>query len=190
LSKGAGLPKEIPSLPEGADVASMKLNGVTNITNLAGFNSLLMPSSTRFAFHSFTYVNSADYLDKLMSLLQTENMKLPYLSFSFIGVQPFSKTVHQNGIKMGGHNAIGLEDLHPNDDIIVVLLLVSWTQKNRDAAVKTWSKNFMAAAQTLAKRMNVYSPYVYTNYAYDGQNTMATYSTQAQEFLRQVCKKI
>jgi hypothetical protein len=189
LAGTPSLPAGAPSLPQGFDFASGKLNGLTSIFDIATFNSMGggqgSSAGARAAFYSFSYINTPDYLEKLLELLNIKNKDLPLLSNSMIGVQPFHRLMRQSGMNTGGHNALGLQDLHPNDDIVVVLLTVSWFQASRDEVVQTWSKNFVASAQKLAKDMNAYSSYVYMNYAYEGQNTLASYSPQAQQLLRE-----
>jgi hypothetical protein len=189
----AGLPNQTQAIPQGFDIASGKMNGLTSIFDLAKFNSMGMGSGAtagvRAAFYSFSYINSPDYLEKLMDLLSAKNKDLPLLSSAMIGVQPFHRLMRQSGIQTGGPNALGLDDMHPNDDLVVVLLTVSWFQESRDDVVQTWSKNFITSAQKLATDMKAYSPYIYMNYAYDGQNVISGYSPRAQRFLQQVSQQ-
>ena len=110
--------------------------------------------------------------------------KVKGLAFAVL-FHPITPIMVQRGQERGG-NVLGL----PIDNTLVVATLCpTWDNVEDDEAVVDACKVYFDRLETSAKQRDVYHPYIYMNYAWDGQPVIDSYGEDNKAFLSAVSKK-
>jgi hypothetical protein len=177
-------------MPEGIDPLRGKLAGITDYYSFAKLNGITTAGSGMpVQFVAFSYVNSAEYMEKLLELHDTHLKNLTFTGFSLLSFQPMWHTARTQAANAGGGNVLGFDDMNPGDDIVIVGMVIAQPIPNSDTAVAEWVTRFINAAHALARQIGVYSPYVYANYAAGFQDVIAGYGQGSKAFLKGVSAK-
>ena len=89
--------------------------------------------------------------------------------------------------KARGGNALGLE---PSEGPLVVILFYnSWDNASDDALMNEVNQKALNAIDEEAKRLEVFSPYRYLNYAYKSHDPIRAYGAESNKHLRAVGAK-
>ncbi|KAF2665511.1 FAD-binding domain-containing protein, partial [Microthyrium microscopicum] len=168
---------------------SSMLNAVfpTSYLAVAQRNELMTYMGGRSLMATFSYVNSAAYMDKLLDLAASFSSSLPFLSGLILIFQPLWTTSRQKSFKVHGGNILGLDE--HSDDVVIVLVQTGWLTAASDEAVNQAVQLFIEKAGKLAKEMGTYSPYVYANYAAGFQSPMEGYGPKSMALMKAASKK-
>lgn len=103
-----------------------------------------------------------------------------------ITFEPIPVSLIKQSVARGG-NAMGLD---PSDGpLMVVLFYTSWDERSDDEKMYAAVKEALATIEEEAKKNDVYSLWLYLNYASPHQNAMASYSKESKARLEAVSKK-
>ncbi|PVH79582.1 FAD-binding domain-containing protein [Cadophora sp. DSE1049] len=101
-------------------------------------------------------------------------------------VQPLHRAILAANEKMGG-NILGLGAKDGNTVWFAIIL--SWDDTSSDKAINAAAKKFFADVNQTAKRLGVYHPYVYLNYASEFQDPISSYGEVNVQKLRAASRK-
>jgi hypothetical protein len=74
--------------------------------------------------------------------------------------------------------------------MVVTLLSATWTDKSDDATIEKTARDLFSAIEDQARRLGVYEPFIYLNYAAPWQDPIASYGEDNVERLKLVSKKV
>lgn len=74
--------------------------------------------------------------------------------------------------------------------MVVTLLSATWTDKSDDATIEKTARDLFSAIEDQARRLGVYEPFIYLNYAAPWQDPIASYGEDIVERLKLVSKKV
>jgi hypothetical protein len=155
--------------------------------DVARENSATTPSGTRSSFSTFTIINSAKFMDALLDFGAEYANKLPTLSTMNLIFQPLWTRPRVRSFAYGGGNVLGLEN--EKRDLVVVLIHTTWGDPARSNEIKQSMEKFIRQAQELARKMDVYHPYLYLNYAESFQDVMSSYGPESMSFMLNTSQK-
>jgi len=161
--------------------AMMNTTSITSYRQIAAQNGMFSPNGMRTSMSTFSYINSAQFMSRLLDLAQNFNAALPMFSGMTIIFQPLWSMPRAAAFAATGGNILGLEN--SADDLVIVLIQSSWIGAQTDAAVIEATEEFIEAANALAREMNVYTPYVYANYAAEFQDPVAGYGSASRALM-------
>lgn len=72
----------------------------------------------------------------------------------------------------------------------MTLLSASWTDKADDAKVERAARELFAGIEDEARKLGVYEPFVYLNYAAAWQDPIASFGSKSVERLKKVRKDV
>ncbi|KAK0117831.1 hypothetical protein ONS95_012155 [Cadophora gregata] len=101
-------------------------------------------------------------------------------------VQPLHRAILAASEKMGG-NILGLGAKDGN--IVWFAIDLSWDDTKFDNAINNAAKKFFADVSQAAKRLGVYHPYIYLNYASEFQDPISSYGHANVQKLRAASRK-
>ncbi|KAJ2986360.1 hypothetical protein NUW58_g5067 [Xylaria curta] len=103
-----------------------------------------------------------------------------------ITFEPIPVSLIEQSIARGG-NSLGLS---PSDGpLVVVLLYTSWDKSSDDERIYEVNKEALQIIEAKALETNVYSPYLYMNYAFSHQDPIASYGSESKATLQAVSAK-
>jgi hypothetical protein len=182
-------PIKAPKISKGLwDNSLITTMAMTSYSSIARQNAALTPSGTRTLWATFSFVNSAAYMDEVMGMASDSGRDMPYISNGITLIfQPLWQMPRARAFAANGGNALGLEE-EPRD-LVIVLAVATWLGSGNDATARDGLQAFIEAAQKKASQMGVGSRYIYMNYAADFQDVIAGYGEAARRFLFQTAQR-
>ena len=126
-------------------------------------------------------------MDALLDFGAEYANKLPTLSTMNLIFQPLWTRPRVRSFAYGGGNVLGLEN--EKRDLVVVLIHTTWGDPAQSNEIKQSMEKFIRQAQELARKMDVYHPYLYLNYAESFQDVMSSYGTESMDFMLKTSQK-
>jgi hypothetical protein len=159
----------------------------TTFRNVAQMNADSTPSGTRSSFATWSFINNAAYMSRLLDLAERFTNSVPGLTTMNLIFQPLWTTPRTASFKSGGGNVLGIQGT--DDDMVIALLHLVWTNPANDNPVREAERSFLANARLLARQMGVHHPYLYANYAEEWQDVMTSYGNRSLSLMRSVSAK-
>ncbi|CAN9084679.1 unnamed protein product [Alternaria alternata] len=167
------------------DIPSIRANTLNR--TLANDTVMLtdqMPGGHRYAFWAATYKLDRDFMGWLQSRHQKDVG--PLANQGSLTFQAFTVPAMEQMSKKGG-NALGLS---PDDGPLMhTLLYMVWDDASKDNQLNQAALDFMEAAKVEAKNRDVYTKYIYLNYAGPYQNVIPSYGDEKLAKLKSIAKK-
>ncbi|KAK3689098.1 hypothetical protein B0T22DRAFT_460912 [Podospora appendiculata] len=101
-------------------------------------------------------------------------------------LEPLPPAIYARG---GKDNALGLAD-RGTTPLVVALLSARWSDPADDEHIATAAQALMDAIEHDARSLGAYDPFIYLNYAGQGQDAIASYGAESLEKLRQVRERV
>ncbi|KAH7417948.1 hypothetical protein BKA64DRAFT_183691 [Cadophora sp. MPI-SDFR-AT-0126] len=166
-------------------VSTMRISNLSDFTlEIAASNA----GSRKQLFYTSTWSNDLQTLTDIVDLneqyLQTVS-SVAGLEWS-LSLQPLVTAITTKSAVTGG-NPLGLDGSDGN--LILGLIIASWTNTADDTAILAAVSGFYAAADALAASRGKLNPYKYLNYAYKTQDPIKGYGAANLGMLRAVSKK-
>lgn len=120
--------------------------------------------------------------DKWNASLSTLD-EVPGLTWS-ISLEPLPPAIYAHAPKKS--NALGL--CQTSGSLVVTLLSASWVREEDDAAIEQAARRLFAAIEDEARRLDLYNPFVYLNYAAPWQYPIASYGDESVKRLKKASK--
>lgn len=140
-------------------------------------------------FVTFSYQNNADFAKRFTALVEESNMRLNQTVAGFyatLSFQPVPQAIIEKSMHTGG-NVLGLGPKDTN--LVNVLYSAFWAKAEDDELISHEYQKLTETSVKLAKKMGVYSKYVYLNYAERFQDPFSGYGAKEVAFLRSVSRK-
>lgn len=96
-----------------------------------------------------------------------------------LNLEPLPPQIYQRG---AADNSLGLEDR--SGTLVVCFLSRSWPDADQDEQVYAAARALMDDIEVRAKKLGVYDPYIYLNYAAPWQDVIASYGQESVSQLR------
>ncbi|CVK91316.1 related to 6-hydroxy-d-nicotine oxidase [Fusarium mangiferae] len=167
------------------------LNNIPALGNLTGgINSIANSTSsqqrlgiTRNVFSTMTHYPCIDLSKKGLDIVKSlvEGKGLTSLNPQLITYSIPAATMAMS--KARGGNALGLD---VEGHLIINLFSLSWTDSAMDNAAYALANDFTADFQKAAKSLGVFHPFIYINYANQGQDVFASYGEENHRRLIEV----
>jgi len=161
------------------------------VSNLSGFTTELdseSPYGPRQTFITSTYSASETMLSSLFDIANQTVATIADvegLGFS-ISFQPLSTTLLAHAGDNGG-NSLGINVSTGN--IFNTLLTARWINAADDLRVEAASHQMFAQAEAIAKKLGVFQPFLYLNYADKTQDPISSYGPASVSKLKAASKK-
>lgn len=161
---------------------------LSNITVDAGQGS---PHGDRNVYGTFTYHPSLDLDRELVELFKEEGSRVHDVPEAVLALskQPISRSAIKHMKKRGG-NALGIADSGETGPLVVLGVMWKWTHASDDERIYAAYHRFMDKAEAAAKRMGLWHPYKYINYAEATQDVWTGYGEQSLKELRRVQRQL
>ncbi|KAI0965161.1 putative oxidoreductase [Xylaria arbuscula] len=98
-----------------------------------------------------------------------------------ISLEPLPPAIYQ---RRSESNSLGLEDR--SQSLMILLLSAAWADTEDDTLVEQTARSMFLDIEIEAKRLGVYDPFVYLNYAAPWQDPFASYGVASRKRLQEV----
>ncbi|KAE8350516.1 hypothetical protein BDV28DRAFT_159548 [Aspergillus coremiiformis] len=102
-----------------------------------------------------------------------------------ISLEPLPPAIYA---RSPSNNAMGLDDA--SDSLVVTLLSATWDDEVDDAKVEKAARELFDNIESDARKLDVYEPFVYLNYAAPWQDPITSYKSKSVERLRRVSQDV
>ena len=160
---------------------------ITNLTNITIETGAATPNGLRQLFGTATFANNATMFAKILSLAEVAYQpvqEVPDFQASIV-LQPMPRSITSRGAANGG-NSLGLDG---KEDLVWLDLTIQWSSASSDTAINNATETLLTQAIAYAKSENLYSEYLYLNYALQQQDPIASYGQDNLDFLRDVSQQ-
>jgi hypothetical protein len=155
------------------DGSLLSLVGITTHNQIAQLNGFYTPRGGRSVWATFSFSNSASFMQTVIELAAQESRNMPFLSMGIeLIFQPLWKAPRAKVLAETGGNMLGLDE---EGDIIIVLASSGGLRAADDRDINLAMKAFIDKATQKAREAGVYSKYIYLNYAAEFQDPIASY---------------
>ncbi|OAA63962.1 FAD binding domain protein [Cordyceps fumosorosea ARSEF 2679] len=159
-----------------------------SLAALAHETSLAIPRGFRYVTASITITNDKETLldfwkasDAVYNDLEVKD-KIDWL----VSVVP-QPALQETYAKARGGNVLGLQD--EKKDQLVLWLVSRWNDASLDPVMEAARQAFIDAAESVAKKHDTFSPFIYLNYGGPKQDPLCGYGAANVAFMRGVAKK-
>ncbi|KAH6688464.1 hypothetical protein F5X68DRAFT_133309 [Plectosphaerella plurivora] len=159
-----------------------------NRGTMADFGSGAPIPKLRYDLRTFSFQSSLEMLKGIKEIFEQEITAVQEADASLAGIIEW-QLITENAIKQGvfkGGNMLGLEGSGP---LIVFTMANSWTDVSRDLAAHVAGQRVVDRGIALAQSLGVYRPFLYANYAANGQNVLDSYGKKNVAMLSQLRRK-
>ncbi|KAJ1323574.1 prosolanapyrone-II oxidase [Microdochium nivale] len=143
----------------------------------------------RYDLRTLSFHSSVEMLKGMKQIFEEEIFPVQVADPSFSGItewQLITEHAIRQGIERGG-NMLGLDS--GSGPLIIFAMANSWADVSGDEAAHAAARRVVERGKALAQKLGVYNPFLYANYAADGQNVLASYGEKNVARLRQVRRK-
>lgn len=113
---------------------------------------------------------------------------VPGISWA-VSLEPLPPAIYARAAAAGDSNAFGSLS-EAKGSLVVNLLSASWTDEADDAKVENAARELFSRIEDEARKLGVYEPFVYLNYAAPWQDPIASYGSESAESLKEVSKRV
>ncbi|KAL2005432.1 hypothetical protein VTN00DRAFT_2643 [Thermoascus crustaceus] len=113
---------------------------------------------------------------------------IPGISWA-ISLEPLPPAIYARAAAAGDSNAFGsLSEV--KGSLVVNLLSAGWTDEADDTKVEKAARELFTGIEDEARKLGVYEPFVYLNYAAPWQDPIASYGSKSVGKLKEVSKRV
>ena len=148
---------------------------------------LQQPQAARYMTATTTFVPTEamiratyDAFNASLALLQNVTGLMWAVNLEPIPPQIYSRGATDNSLGLAGHSG----------SLVVCLVSPSWSDAVQDEQVYKAARSLMADVERRAKKLGVYDPYIYLNYAAPWQDVIQSYGDESVEKLKRVRKTV
>ncbi|KAG4429966.1 hypothetical protein IFR05_014554 [Cadophora sp. M221] len=158
------------------------------VFELGGSDSGAFIAGHRQILGEITFMNNIEMMKKSQQIFESTFAPFAQVKgFTQVFIlQPLHRAILAANEKMGG-NILGLGDKDGNT--IWYAILLTWDDTDFDKAINDACKKFFADVTVAAKRLGVYHPFIYLNYATKDQDPISSYGAVNVRKLKAAAKK-
>jgi len=175
-----------------AEIESMEATPPLKIAPMSEFTHEIAGSVTygsRNIYHSISVRPNRDYYSKVLDIFYEEIAPVKNITgfLPVIHIQPITPDILRLMERNGG-NALGISGVKEG----LTLVTSSWTWKDKadDEKSQTAHDKVFERATDLAREMGIFHPFIYQNYAAQGQDVFAGYGEENLKRLKKIQKSV
>jgi hypothetical protein len=182
-------PVASPPLLDGfMKVSGLNTMKITTYNAIAQENGRGAQGGQNTLWATFTFLNNKEFMATIVKMADDKKKDMPLFAPGInVIFAPIWKVSRDKSFLNGGGNALGLNE--SDDDLIVVLLSVTWVLADRGPRITQALREFVDEVQAKAKELKVWNRYIEPNFAADFQDVMAGFGQNSLTFLRDTSLK-